>query len=82
MVDRVIAMEEGTRAYLLAPIVRDQITVTRGEVVFDGAPLAGMRPYEVIRRGVGYVPEDRRVFASLSVLENLRVPRHVRNNFV
>ncbi|WP_208852037.1 ABC transporter ATP-binding protein [Paracoccus pantotrophus] len=36
-----------------------------------------MRPHEVIRRGVGYVPEDRRVFASLSVLENLNVPRPV-----
>lgn len=58
-------------------IVRDQIAVTGGEIVFDGAPLAGMRPHEVIRRGVGYVPEDRRVFASLSVLENLNVPRPV-----
>ncbi len=58
-------------------IVRDQIAVTGGEILFEGAPLAGLRPHEVIRRGVGYVPEDRRVFASLSVLENLRVPRPV-----
>lgn len=58
-------------------IVRDQITVTRGEIVFDGASLAGLKPHDVVRRGVGYVPEDRRVFASLSVLENLRVPRPV-----
>jgi len=58
-------------------IVRDQITVTGGTVEFDGASLAGLRPHEIIRRGVGYVPEDRRVFASLSVLENLRVPRPV-----
>lgn len=61
----------------LKSIVRDQITVTGGEIIFDGASLAGMRPHEVIRRGVGYVPEDRRVFASLSVLENLNVPRPV-----
>lgn len=58
-------------------IVRDQISVTGGEVVFDGQSLAGMRPHDVIRHGVGYVPEDRRVFASLSVLENLHVPRPV-----
>lgn len=58
-------------------IVREQITVTAGEVVFDGAPLTGLAPFEIIRRGVGYVPENRRVFASLSVLENLRVPRPV-----
>ncbi|RID92470.1 ABC transporter ATP-binding protein [Gemmobacter lutimaris] len=58
-------------------IVRDQIAVTGGEILFEGSPLTGLRPHEVIRRGVGYVPEDRRVFASLSVLENLRVPRPV-----
>lgn len=58
-------------------IVRDQITVTKGEILLDGASLAGLRPFDVVRRGVGYVPEDRRVFASLSVLENLRVPRPV-----
>lgn len=58
-------------------IVNDQITLTSGEVVFDGASLAGLPPHEIVRRGVGYVPEDRRVFASLSVLENLRVPRPV-----
>lgn len=58
-------------------IVRDQIAVTGGEIIFDGRSLAGMRAHEVIRRGVGYVPEDRRVFASLSVLENLNVPRSV-----
>ncbi|KRW94184.1 hypothetical protein AQY21_20800 [Paracoccus sp. MKU1] len=58
-------------------IVRDQIAVTGGEIIFDDRSLAGMRAHEVIRRGVGYVPEDRRVFASLSVLENLNVPRPV-----
>lgn len=58
-------------------IVRDQITVTGGEITFDGQPLAGLTRHEIVRRGVGYVPEDRRVFASLSVLENLRVPRRV-----
>lgn len=58
-------------------IVRDQIAVTGGEILFDGQSLAGLRPHDVIRRGVGYVPEDRRCFASLSVLENLRVPRAV-----
>lgn len=61
----------------LKSIVRDQIIVTGGEIVLEGQSLGGMRPHDVIRRGVGYVPEDRRVFASLSVLENLRVPRPV-----
>ncbi|WP_026380628.1 ABC transporter ATP-binding protein [Afifella pfennigii] len=55
-------------------IVQDQITVTQGRVSFEDSDLVGLRPYQIVRRGVGYVPEDRRVFQSLSVLENLRVP--------
>lgn len=55
-------------------IVRDVITVTGGRISFDGEDLAGLRPDEVIKRGIGYVPEDRRVFSSMSVLENLKVP--------
>lgn len=60
-------------------IVQDQIAVSSGAVEFDGHSLVGMRPHDVIRLGVGYVPEDRRVFASLSVLENLKVPRPVKD---
>lgn len=60
-------------------IVQDQISVRSGAVEFEGQSLVGLRPYDVIRLGVGYVPEDRRVFASLSVLENLKVPRPVKD---
>ncbi len=63
----------------LKSIVQDQIAVRAGAVEFEGRSLVGMRPHETIRLGIGYVPEDRRVFASLSALENLRVPRPVRD---
>jgi branched-chain amino acid transport system ATP-binding protein len=56
-------------------IVQDQIHVTEGRVTFQGVELAGVPPHRVIQHGVGYVPEDRRVFANLTVAENLRVPR-------
>jgi len=56
-------------------VVHDMIRVTGGEIRFDGESLSGLPPHTVIRKGIGYVPEDRRVFASLSVLENLKVPR-------
>lgn len=59
----------------LRSIVQDLITVTGGSVRFGGEDLAGLAPHEVVRRGIGYVPEDRRVFASLTVTENLTVPR-------
>ena len=38
---------------------------------FDGAPIGGLPPGEIVRRGIALVPEGRRLFASLSVEENL-----------
>jgi branched-chain amino acid transport system ATP-binding protein len=46
---------------------------TQGRITLDGADLKGLKPYQVIRLGVGYSPEGRRVFPQLSVLDNLRV---------
>jgi branched-chain amino acid transport system ATP-binding protein len=46
-----------------------------GEIVFDGRRIERCDPFEVARLGVGYVPEDRRIFAGLSVAENLEVGR-------
>jgi len=46
-----------------------------GEVIFDGRDLRHLQPYEVARLGVGYVPEDRRIFTDLTVAENLEVGR-------
>ena len=46
-----------------------------GEVRFAGRQLAGLQPFEIARGGLGYVPEDRRIFTDLSVMENLEVGR-------
>jgi len=46
-----------------------------GDVAFEGRPLRGLEPYAVARLGIGYVPEERRVFGGLSVLENLETGR-------
>jgi branched-chain amino acid transport system ATP-binding protein len=46
-----------------------------GRVVFRGQDIAGREPFEIVRLGLGYVPEDRRVFAELTVMENLEVGR-------
>ena len=52
----------------------------KGTVSFMGRDVSRTEPHEVARLGLGYVPEDRRVFADLTVLENLEVgrqpPRH------
>jgi branched-chain amino acid transport system ATP-binding protein len=47
----------------------------QGRVVLDGADITGWPPYRVARRGVGFVPQERRLFADLSVRENLEVAR-------
>ena len=44
-----------------------------GTVRFEGRDLAGMPTHRVARLGIGYVPEDRAVFAGLTVAENLRL---------
>ena len=46
-----------------------------GEVLFRGQSLHGLEPFEIARLGLGYVPEDRRIFSELSVMENLEVGR-------
>jgi branched-chain amino acid transport system ATP-binding protein len=46
-----------------------------GEVAFNGRPIASLQPYEIARLGLGYVPEDRRIFTDLSVAENIEVGR-------
>ncbi|MCI0548455.1 MAG: ABC transporter ATP-binding protein [Candidatus Rokubacteria bacterium] len=49
------------------------VDVTRGSVRFDGAEITGRPTHEISRRGVGWVPEDRRIFSALTVVENLLV---------
>ncbi|PYN15455.1 MAG: ABC transporter ATP-binding protein [Candidatus Rokuibacteriota bacterium] len=44
-----------------------------GRVVWKGRDIAGWPPYRVARAGIGFVPEDRRIFADLTVAENLDV---------
>lgn len=48
---------------------------TRGQVRFMGEDIAGLAPFQIARRGLGFVPEDRRVFSELSVMQNLEVGR-------
>jgi branched-chain amino acid transport system ATP-binding protein len=44
-----------------------------GRIVFSGDSLQGLKPYQICRRGIGFVPEDRRCFPDLTVKENLEV---------
>jgi branched-chain amino acid transport system ATP-binding protein len=46
-----------------------------GEIEFDGRRIDGLEPYRIAQAGLGYVPEDRRIFTELTILENLEVGR-------
>jgi branched-chain amino acid transport system ATP-binding protein len=51
------------------------LPASSGEVRLDGRRIDGLEPFEIARLGLGYVPEDRRIFTELSVAENLAVGR-------
>jgi branched-chain amino acid transport system ATP-binding protein len=46
-----------------------------GEIVFDGRRIDRLEAYAIAQAGLGYVPEDRRIFTELTVMENLEVGR-------
>lgn len=44
-----------------------------GKVIFEGNDITGLPPFKVARMGIGYVPEERRIFPTLTVIENLKM---------
>src|SRR5437763_12144481 len=52
-----------------------------GSVRFCGEEISRLRPFEIARRGLGFVPEDRRIFSDLTVMENLDIGRQPSHRF-
>ena len=46
-----------------------------GSICFLGEDISHRKPFEIARRGMGFTPEDRRIFSDLTVLENLDIGR-------
>jgi branched-chain amino acid transport system ATP-binding protein len=53
----------------------------RGRILFNGEDIARLKPYEIARRGLGFTPEDRRIFSDLTVTENLDLGRQPPRRF-
>ncbi|NJD92140.1 MAG: ABC transporter ATP-binding protein [Geobacter sp.] len=51
-----------------------------GKIAFKGEDITGIQPHEIVKRGISQVPEGRRVFANMSVLENLEMGAYIRND--
>ncbi|MCK5485794.1 MAG: ABC transporter ATP-binding protein [Desulfobacterales bacterium] len=49
------------------------LPASKGKIVYKGSEIHKKKPYEIARMGIGFVPEDMGVFASLTVEENMRV---------
>jgi branched-chain amino acid transport system ATP-binding protein len=47
----------------------------QGRITLDGADITGLPPYRIVQMGLGYVPEERRIFPNLTVYENLKMAR-------
>jgi branched-chain amino acid transport system ATP-binding protein len=51
-----------------------------GTIEFHGQSLVGLAPHQIIRLGIGHVPEGRRLFPKMSVMENLKMGAYLRQN--
>ena len=56
------------------------VPLAEGEIVFDGEQIAGLAPDRIAARGIGHVPEGRRVFPALTVAENLGTGAFLRRD--
>jgi len=55
-------------------------SIDSGEIMFEGKSIKGLRTDELVARGISLVPEGRRVFATMTVLENLQMGAYTRND--
>jgi branched-chain amino acid transport system ATP-binding protein len=53
----------------------------QGAVRFNGEDISARKPFEIARRGLGFTPEDRRIFVDLTVMENLDIGRQPQRRF-
>ena len=56
-------------------------SIRGGQVIYDGREVQGMPPYDIASLGIGFVPEHRAIFSSLSVEENLRIAEREKGDF-
>jgi branched-chain amino acid transport system ATP-binding protein len=85
-----LAVEQGSITCLLGPNGAGKTTLMmtiagilkprRGRVVFDGTDIAGRAPHAIVAKGVALVPENRLVFPSMSVHENLHAGAYQRGD--
>jgi branched-chain amino acid transport system ATP-binding protein len=61
----------------LLRVICGLLPTRRGRVMFKGEPLDGLRPDQVLRRGICFVPQDRSLFPDMTVKENVRMGGYI-----
>jgi len=56
------------------------VNIREGNIVFQGEDITNMRPDLIVRRGMSYVPQEKNVFPSMTVLENLEMGAYLRRD--
>ena len=56
------------------------VAINSGRIIFDGKPIENMNPEDIVAAGISQVPEGRRIFPQLSVLENLEMGSFLRSD--
>lgn len=85
-----VKVEEGSMVALLGAngagksttlkSISGMVRPSQGTILFDGAPIIGLLPSEIVRRGIAQVPEGRKVFKDLTVRENLAMGAYSRSD--
>ncbi len=61
----------------LLKVIAGVLPIRKGEVIFKGERLNGLRPDQVLRRGIAFVPQERALFPKMTVRENLRMGGYI-----
>lgn len=60
--------------------IAGMLSPRRGRIVYEGARIDGLRHYEIVKRGIVYVPAERELFPQMTVLENLELGAYTNYN--
>ena len=81
-----VALEQGQMAALIGPNGAGKTTVfnlvsgfykpTRGEIIFDGQSIKGLKPHQVTSRGIARTFQNIRLWFEMTVLDNIRIAQH------
>jgi branched-chain amino acid transport system ATP-binding protein len=79
--DEMVALlgSNGAGKSTLINTILGMLKPTKGKIIFQGESIEKLQPYEIIKRGIAEVPEARRIFPYMSVMDNLLVGSYNRN---